>query len=82
MNKEIKIMVVRIPDYDGGYTHRVEEADYQLGDFEYNEFDGTLAQLEEQNPSFTNHVEPFHEEPQDWEITGKELVEKFLARLS
>lgn len=82
MDKNVKIIVVRTPDYEGGYTHSVELSDYELGDFEYNEWEGTLSQLENENPSFFNHVEPFHEEPRDWEITGKELVEKFLARLS
>ena len=68
--------VVSFPDYNGGRTHGITfSPDFELGDFEYIEWEGDATQLvKDRNLIFEDHIEPFHEEPQDYPVALFELV--------
>ena len=74
VNNGRAFMVVQKPDWNGGHYFDVELPDYQLGDFEYELWYGTPKQFAEQLPSFTVHVEPFHEEPYEEEYTSYQTL--------
>lgn len=70
------VAVVSFPDYKGGRIHAVTfSSDFELGDFEYIEWEGDATQLlKDRNMVFEDHVEVFHEEPQDYPIALWEMV--------
>ena len=67
--------VVQKPDWNGGHYHDIEPYDYERRDFEYISWYGTPMEYVQQKPSFTTHIEPFHEKPKDFEYTAFEMIE-------
>ena len=67
--------VVQKPDYRGGCYHEIEPYDYECGNFEYIDWNGTPMEYVQQKPSFTTHIEPFHEQPKDFEYSAVEMIE-------
>ena len=72
--------VVRKPDWNGGHYHEIEPYDYECKDFEYISWCGTPMEFAQQMPTFTNHVEPFHEKPTDYVETAENIVKWEIKR--
>ena len=68
--------VVSFPDYNGGRSVCVENKDYELGDFEYTEWKGSPMEYAQQQPSFEECCEPFHEERREWKINALQLMQR------
>ena len=67
--------VVRKPDWNGGWYHDIEHSRYRCKQYEYIEWSGTPIEFARQRPSFTTHLEPFHEKPVDYTYTAQYMVE-------
>ena len=68
------VSIIQTPDYSGGYRQQLhyssdEDEDWyaDLGDFTYVEWVGTPIDLYKKEPWLCDHIEPFHEEPRDYE---------------
>lgn len=69
-----KIKVVRFPDYNGGFYVEIVPSSYVNRDFEYTLTEGTIRDLLMNNDRFLERVEPFHEKPQEWEVSFRDLA--------
>lgn len=80
LNNGLGFMVVQMPDWNGGHHFRIRNTDYELGDFEFVAWEGTPSKFAEEQPVFTEHVEPFHEKPKDYDISALELITSAVER--
>ena len=76
--KKQQVLVVSFPDWNGGCYYGVMPSDYKPEEFEYTEWEGTLGALLKSNIQFTEHWEPFHEEPQEWTFNGRALALRWM----
>ena len=81
------VMVVQVPDYNGGHYFALAANDYILKDFEYIADSADGATLYTTNDIIKNidksliaHREPFHEEPEDYEVKVKDLIDMAIER--
>lgn len=68
-------IIVQVPDWNGGHYFRAEKSDYQLGDFEYQEWCGTPQEACTTNHKFIAHREPLHEDAEDYEMSMRQILE-------
>lgn len=68
-------IIVQVPDWNGGHHFRAEKSDYELGDFEFEVWRGTPAEAEATADKFIAHIEPLHEEPEDYELCMRQILE-------
>lgn len=69
------LIVVRVPDWNGGHYFRAEKPDYELGDFEYEEWRGTPQEACETSHEFIAHREPLHEDAEDYVMSMQQILE-------
>ncbi len=76
------IAIISVPDYAGGREEvfvfsKNEDEDWweDLDSFSYVEWNGTPDDLPIVDPVLTSHVEPFHEEPRDYEWNWEDSEE-------
>lgn len=72
----MKLFIIRTPDWNGGWGFRAEwSEDPELDDFEYIEGEYAKDELESHlDDLYEGHVEPFHENPYDFTISVREIL--------
>lgn len=68
-NKINYVAIIRVPDWNGGFGYRaiLNSPDYELGEFEYVEWEGDASKAAAHHSMpFYGHREPFHEKPFDF----------------
>lgn len=77
---EKEYVVMSIPDYNGGYEHKImtkDDADKRRNEsFNYVEWEGTKADIimDAGRTTFSNHYEPIHENPIDTTVSLQDLA--------
>lgn len=72
--------VIQMPDWRGGHHFRIRNTDYELGDYEYVAWEGSPSKFAEEQPVFTEHAEPLHEKPFDYDVSALELISAAVER--
>lgn len=81
INNGKRFIVVSTPDYNGGHYYKAESSDYELGSFEYVEWEGSPFKAAKELPTFLAHIEPIHDSPEDYEMTMLDILKNKFSPL-